>query len=500
MAKHFRNITELVDDNLIVRVVGKGINQNDLEKYLSEKYEISNFLKDGQFKDILIVNMGKASLETFILLYMWKKVKGNTKLLLISSLPYPLFPEFPEYRIGGDIKEIRYVEKGNCDLISLINEISNSSIGVGDFLVYVEKGEEDEVKDKLKHIKRNIIVTSDSYFAPENICVFDTMLEKRVVPTITGGAKMSVKRISKREADLRAGKLTYRMISLKDYLSLPEFTEELIYRLPLHHIIIDIYEYKLDPFDILVGIGIPYEKIDFVYKLFLKYGILDFSSRITKKGKLLRKMCFGLRTSSLCLEGNSFPSVVLASCIENFTDGVFLYDDIKDEFLVDYEVETNKREEFFSKFKGYSDAHTFLNLFVGSLEDKNLEKWCAENYISYEYMKSVHSSVDKICKILNLKKDDFDVELFLLEIEPVIKNLYFEREISLLLDSDDTYLDYTGESYTLNPDSINEIANFSPLTIQGLILDEDLKTVSFCFANKEVVEETVEDETENVEN
>ena len=496
MSKHFKNIKELVDGNLIVRVVGKGINQNDLEKYLSEKYQISDFLKDGMFKDILIVKMDKASLETFILLYMWKKVKGNTKLLLISYLPYPLFPEFPEYRIGGEVNEIRYV--GDGDLFTLIKEISNSSIGDGDFLVYVEKGREEEVQEKLKNIKRNIIVTSDSYFKVENICVFDTMLEKRVVPTITGGAKMSVERISKREADLRAGKLTYR---LEDYLALPDFTEELIYRLPLHHIMIDIYEYKLDPFDVLVGIGILYEKIDFVYKLFLKYGILDFSSKVTKKGKLLRKMCFGLRTSLLCLEGNNFPSVVLASCIENFNENVFLYDDIKDEFLIDYEVETNKREEFFQKFKGYSDAHTFLNLFKSSsAEEKHLEKWCRENHVSYDYMKSVHSSVDKICKILNLKKEEFDVELFLLQIEPIIKNLYFEREMSLLLDSEDTYLDYTGEPYTLNPESVNEIANFSPLQIQGLILDEDLKTISFSFANKEVVEEAVTYETETVEN
>ena len=500
MAKHFKNIMELIDDNLIVKVVGKNIPTEALNAYLSEKYVISNFMKDGQFKDLLIVKMDKANLETFILLYMWKKVKGNTKLLLVSSLSYPLFPEFPEYRIGGEVNEIRYVADG--DLFTLINEISNSSIGEGDFLVYVEKGvEEEEVQQKLKNIKRNIIVTPDSYFKVENICVFDTMLEKRLVQTITGGARMSVERISKRDADLRAGKLTFRMISLEDYLALPDFTEELIYRLPLHHIMIDIYEYKLDPFEVLVGIGILYEKIDFVYKLFLKYGILDFSSRVTKKGKLLRKMCFGLRTSLLCLEGNNFPSVVLASCIENFIENVFVYDDIKDEFLIDYEVETNKREEFFSKFKGYSDAHTFLNLFISStVKGENLEQWCTENHISYEYMKSVHSSVDKICKILNLKKEEFDVELFLLEIEPVIKNLYFEREMSLLLDSEDTYLDYTGEPYSLNPDSINEISNFSPLQIQGLILDEDLKTVSFCFANKEVVEEVVTDETETVEN
>lgn len=499
MSKHFKNIRELVDDNLIVKVVGKNIPIEQLNAYLSEKYQISDFLKDGMFKDILIVKMDKASLETFILLYMWKKVKGNTKLLLISSLPYPLFPEFPEYRIGGEINEVRYVE--DADLLTLINEISNSSIGEGDFLVYVEKGVEDEVKEKVKNIKRNIIVTSDSYFAPENICVFDTMLEKRVVPTITGGARTSVERISKRDADLRAGKLTFRMISLEDYESLPEFTDELIYRLPLHHIMIDIYEYKLDPFDVLVGIGILYEKIDFIYKLFLKYGIIDFSSKVTKKGKLLRKMCFGLRTSLLCLEGNNFSSVVLASCIENFSENVFVYDDIKDEFLIDYEVETNKREEFFSKFKGYSDAHTFLNLFQSSsVKGENLEEWCTENHVSYDYMKSVHSSVDKICKILNLKKEIFDVELFLLQIEPIIKKLYFEREMALLLDSEDTYLDYTGEPYTLNPDSINEIANFSPLTIQGLILDENLKTVLFSFANKEVVEEVVNDETETVEN
>ena len=489
--KHFKNIKELLDDNLIVKIVGKNIPVKEINEYLSEKYEISDFLKDGSFKELLIVQMDKANLETFILLYMWKKIKGNTKLLLLSSLPYPLFPEFPEYRIGGEIHEIRY-DSGN--LLSLINEISNSSIGEGDFLVYVEKGREEktqkeiqkEIQKKSQHMNRKIIVTSDSYFAPENICVFDTMLEKRVVPTITGGAKMSVEKISKREADLRTGKLTYRMISLEEYLKLPDFTDELIYRLPLHHVIIDVYEYKLDPFDILVGIGMKYEKIDFVYKLFLKFGILDLRSQVTKKGKLLRKMCFGLRTSLLCLEGNNFPSVVLASCIENFEEKVFLYDDIKDGFLIDYEVETNKREEFFNKFKGYSDAHTFLNLFVGSLGVKNLEQWCRENHISYEYMKSVHSSVDKICKILNLKREEFNVELFLLEIEPLIKNLYFEREMSLLLDSEDTYLDYKGEPYSLNPDSINEISNFSPLTIQGLILEENLKIISFCFANKEI--------------
>ena len=488
--KHFKNIRELVDDNLIVRIVGKNIPIEELKEYLSEKYQISDFLKDGSFKDLLIVQMDKANLETFILLYMWKKIKGNTKLLVLSSLPYPLFPEFPEYRIGGEILEIRD-DSGN--LLSLINEISNSSIGEGDFLVYVEKGREEktqkEIQEKSKHMNRKIIVTSDSYFAPENICVFDTMLEKRVIPTITGGAKMSVEKISKREADLRAGKLTYRMISLGDYLELPDFTDELIYRLPLHHIMVDVYEYKLDPFDILVGIGMKYEKIDFVYKLFLKFGILDFNSRITKKGKLLRKMCFGLRTSLLCLEGNNFPSIVLASCIENFTENVFVYSDLKDEFLVDFEVETNKREEFFNKFKGYSDAHTFLNLFVGSFGVKNLEEWCRENYISYRYMKSVHSSANKICKILNVKREDINVELFLLEIEPLIKNLYFEREMSLLLDSEDIYLDYKGEPYSLNPDSINKISNFSPLTIQGLILEENLKTISFCFANKEVVEE-----------
>ena len=485
MSKHFKNIRELVDENLIVKVVGRGMDLENLQKFLAEKYEISDFLKDGSFKDLLIIEMDSAKLETFILLYMWKKVKGNTKLLIVSSLPYPLFPEFPEYRIGEEIKEIRYGENG--DLISLINEISNSSIGEGDFLVYVEKGKEEQVRKEVQNIKRNIIVTSDSYFTPKNICVFDTMLEKRICQTITGGARTCVEKISKREGDLRAGKLTYRMISLEEYEQLPDFTEELIYRLPLHHILIDLYEYKLDPFDVLVDVGISYEKIDFVYKLFLKYGIIDLSFKVSRKGKLLRKMCFGLRTSLLCLEGNSFPSVVLASCIENFSDEVFLYNDLKKEFLVDYEVETNKREEYFNKFKGYSDAHTFLNLFIESFKHKEkLEQWCRENYVNHLYMKSVHSGVDKICKILNLKSEEFDVELFLLEIEPLIKNLYFEREMSLLLDSEDTYIDYKGEPYTLSPDSINEISNFSPLTIQGLILEENLKTISFCFANKEI--------------
>lgn len=486
--KHFKNIKQLVDDNLIVKLVGKGIDVEKLKEYLSEKYTISEFLKDGLFKDVLVISMDRANLETFILLYMWKKIKGNTKLILVSSLPYPLFPGFPEYRIGGEINEIRHVK--DKDLFGLIFQISNSSIGEGDFLIYVEKGKEKETEKSLVKIERRVFVTSDSYFAPKNICVFDTMREKRIVKTIAGGAKMAVENISKRDADLRAGSLTYRMISLKEYENLPDFTEELIYRIPLHHTMVDLYEYKLNPFEVLTDMGIENEKLDFVYNLFLKYEIIDFKFRVTKKGKLLRKMPFGLRTSLLCIEGNNYPSVILASCIENFTEGIFRYD-LREKFLVDFEVKTNEREGFFNKFKGFSDAHTFLNLFLSSMsnlnsvKNENLEKWCTENFLSFDYIKSIHSSVDKICKILNIKKEVFDVELSLLEMEPLIKNLYFEREMSQLLDSSDTYMNYKGEPYTLSPDSIKEISNFSPLKIQGLIFNEDLKTILFTFANKE---------------
>jgi len=536
MEKHFDNIIKLVDESLIVKIVApSSYGKTTLLPFkLTEKYDlkviVANeniskslnslnniyissklFLKEiskpnFKYPSLLIIDeMDTGSLENFLIISLWKKTKTNTKLILLSSLPHNLFPEFPTYQITSNKKsDIRYCNK---ECIDLVYKVHNSNVN-GDFLIFtiflsetIDKLKKMNMKDVeiyssenidskmyIQNGKRKIIVASDlaktSLTLNTISVIFDTMLERRLVPTVTGGAKIRTMYISKRDAELRARNncIVYRFISEREFHNLDEFTEEIIFRIPLHHLMLDIYKYKLNPFELL---GFEKNRMNWILNLFLEYDIIDFNNRLTKRGEMLRKMPFGLRNSLLCLKDLSYGSVVLASCIENYTKYVVPLETDK-EFEVDYEIDSLKHfRTYFERFRGFTDAETVLNIFSISQNEINLENWCKENYIIYEFLKNVHSSVEKVCKILNIEKVEFEVINFLISIENLVKKLYSDKKL-LLNQIESLYTLYTdekGEVYNIDPSSINLISIQKPLVIYGLILSEfqETKSVSFSF-------------------
>ena len=319
------------------------------------------------------------------------------------------------------------------------------------------------------------------------------MRERRIVPTLTGGYIDNVEYISQRDAELRSKRsrrkcIVYRFISEETFKMLPEITDELLFRLPLHHLMLDIYSRKLNPFEILFNF--ERKDLEFMYKLFLEYGLLDVNNRITEKGKLVRKLSFGIRPSLLVLENGTFTSLVVASLIDKYFKTPFILTQGFDKKKKTFEYKLNYEEHIkliFNRFRGDSDVETLYSVWKESTKfnesnkfdesnkhsdepeesqtnkSKNLEDWCKENFIDYEYIKNVNWGIDKAKKILNLKEGPLNDE--------IIKKIYDDRKF--ILDLDKTilanYFDIKGIPYKPDVLSINKIEEKRPIEIYGII-------------------------------
>jgi HrpA-like RNA helicase len=542
--KDLLNIQDLVNNNLGLKIVGpSGIGKTtNLPKYLAKKYKvtvivsnpnIANFLnnlnlnvnyvyakdyKKIESEDILIVDeLDSGSLENFLIISLWERERSKkVKLILNSRLPHTLFPQFPTYHVKKYISnkpQIRYLQDVSfndsiSDLISLIYKTHNSSV-VGDFLIYaIRKKSVDKIIQKLKNVvdadiyssydlnpniykpsdKRKIIVSGNlakTSLTKNFGCIFDLMRETRIVRTLAGGYIESTEYISQRDADLRAknDSIVYRFISQETYKTLPEFTEELIYRIPLHHLMLDIYSKNLNPFEVLFNFDL--EELNFMYNLFIKYNLINSCHNVTKNGKFVRNLNLGIR-----------PSILLC-LIDNFDIPFIFKDDLKDgkDYKIDNYVHIKK---YFNKFRGESDVETLLNIWKSfKTENKDLKTWTDENYINYNYLKIVNKSVKKILEKINICECDLgSIKTYISSIDEKIKNLYFDKIFILNLNKT-IYAEYQKQKpYKIDSLSINKISETRPLEIYGIITSEvynmDLNSITLSYVSPNVITQQFE--------
>lgn len=491
-------------DYKVVVVVSKPINLN----FKNVKYVLAkDYFNQRYSPDILFVDeLDTGNLDNFLVISDWKK-RGKSKLVLLSVLPHSLFPDFPTYLVEPEYPvQIRYSEAED-----LIEKIHHSTVE-GNFLVFTLNVEETVKRlSKLdadvnqEGSRRKIVVVDDSgkTALKENKfgCIFDNMKEIRKEPTLTGGVREREEFISKRDARLRAGRssepgtIVYRMISQEEYEKLPEVTDEELFRVPLHHLMIDLYRRKLNPFEILPPLSFNVKDIDFVYQLFLKFGVMNISGKLTEKAKKIRKMDFGLRPSLLALEIDSYSGLVLSSCIDNYMGTPFLFSKYvnvnRDAF--EYEIDLAKHiRDYYNRFRGESDCETFLNMFVDSLSDslnyEFLKKWSDDNAISYEYMKNVYDGIER--------NNMWKVET--VNIEEVLKHDIFEKLYSdrkLVLDVNrelfTQYMDNSSQLFSIDAESVNLIEEHQPLEIYGLITSQtgDFNSVSVSYVSPHSISE-----------
>lgn len=543
--KDLSKIEDLLENNLIVKIIGpSGIGKTtNLPKYFGKKYKVvvvvSNpiFLNKLKFpnvtyvsskeyrkigdEDILIVDeIDSGSLDNFLIISLWKNSNKNVKLILNSNLSHSLFPDFPTYNVKKYMyhpPEVRYLSdtknftESISQLIDLVYKSFNSSIK-GDFIIFaLRKKSVNNIIEKLRNIvdadifssydikpemykegnKRKIIVSGSlgkTSITLKNIsCVFDLMRERRIVPTLTGGYIDKVEYISQRDSDLRGkkGRIVYRFISEKTFKNLPKATDELLFRIPLHHLMLDMYSQNLDPFKMLFNF--PREQLNFMYKMFLKYKLLDIAKKVTQKGKLVRKLTFGIRPSILVVENKTYNSLKSASLIDKYFESPFIFNTTNHntDYLEHVKI-------FFSRFRGDSDLETlFLIWESANSEEKDLEKWCLENHIKYEYIKNVKWGIDKAKKVLELNEGFLDVN--------TMKELYEDRKLKLDLDRTIFAQYYDNEGIPYKPDvlSINTLEQKRPIEVYGIIksnvYNTDLNSLMLSYVAPYAVEQKQEE-------
>ena len=533
LAKKY-NVVVIVSNPNIAKSLNNII--SNVTNPFSITYVFSKEYKKIGDEDILIIDeIDTGSLENFLIISLWEKNK-NVKLILNSNLPHSLFPQFPTYNVKkymSKSSEIRYLHdfkdfSSSIDtLIDLVYKTHNSTIE-GDFLIFaLRKKSVDKIIKKIKNIiddadiyssydfssniykpsnKRKIIVSGSLAKTSLTLnisCVFDLMRERRIVPTLSGGYLDKVEYISQRDANLRAKRncIVYRFILEDTFLELPEITEELIYRIPLHHIMIDIYLKELNPFDILFNFDL--ESLNFMYNLFLKYGLIDPCSKVTSKGKFIRSLSLGIRPSLLLLENKNYETIVLSCLIDNF-DTPFIFTE-GFEKNKDYKINYNKHIKlYFNKFRGYSDVETLLNIWKSySEENKELKIWCKDNFINFDYLKNVEKSINKIKKleiVENVEDKYFEVKKYIESIDNSIKKLYNERNFILNVDKT-IYCEYFNNKeipYKIDSLSINSISQKRPLEIYGIITstveNTSLNSITLSYVSPYIIEQQFEED------
>jgi HrpA-like RNA helicase len=530
-------ISKLIEENTLIKIIaptGSGKSTN-LPKHLGKKYNVVVVVSEkniadslnklkfpnvfyttskeyktfGKYDLIILENMN--TFEDFLILSFWK---NNKKIVLATSSKKNLLSGFPTYIVESYFNaptEIRYSED---NLINLIYKTHNSTIQ-GDFLVFVL--DIDSTVKKLKELnmeadifspsnyqfkksdKRKIIVSDKVSVVLKNIgCIFDSMKEKTDYVTLTGGYRKKVNYISKTDADARANKginynkskIVYRMISEKIYETLPETKE--VFNKPLHHLMIDLYEENLNPFEILFNYN--RKEIENMFNLFVKYGLLDVSSKLTQKARTIRKLNLGLKPSLIIVEsgaGLEYESAVLACLIDNFSETppyLFTKGIDKNKPVFEYVLNYNEHiKKHFNRFRGKSDVETLLYIWQSYLEEgKKLKDWTNENFIDYTYLKNVKKSLDK----LNLKEKRFNVKEFISKIDDVIKYIY-DSVLNLVFNQTVfTQYEDTNTRYKIDSFAINLIEEERPKEIRAMIStyipESDIHSVSLSYVSPSV--------------
>ena len=501
--------------------------------------------------EILIVEDLKDLIDLLLIVSQWMKSRSKTSKLVINS-SISLFPDAPYYIVPNSSSiQIRYIKDYSPNSLlykfaNLIYKVHNSSMQ-GDFLVLIPEFYRTELENMLLNMdfnfinnKRNIVI-----WEYENLpeiqektdfsCIFDIMMEEKTVNTLTGGIRKEIGYGPQVHANIRANYSTasqvivYRTISQETFLSLPELPKGAAGTAgttPLHHLMIDLYERKLNPFEILLP-WVSKDEMDWVYSLFLDYGILDISLSLTAKAKILRKLPFGLRPALLCIESNSS---ILPALIDNYMFSPFLFSNLNENVIDDRpnednlqesqtnaqelqeisKIEENNGEEeynirdryeenkpvgvadysidwdlhvkrYYNRFRGESDVETFLNMYNDSLNKPlthTLHEWCRDNAISYEYMNNVYSSIELVNKFLNSSSN-------INSIDTIIPKLYSDRQ--LLLDTSreifTQYIAKDGKPYSIDSMSINLIEEKRPSQIISIISSTigEFNSVSFSY-------------------
>jgi len=282
-------------------------------------------------------------------------------------------------------------------------------------------------------MRKVIIATNiaEASITIENLSlVVDTLRERIQKKTESGSVRLSLEFISKSSANQRCGRtgrdrngICYRMCTEDFYeREMQDSRKPEIERIPLHNYIIKIRNAGLHPLTVLEPPN-PETREQFKNGIkeimnvkYPRLGLIDWETRkVTPKGNFSTKVPLNIHNSSLLwdwihTEDHLYPGIVAVSIIDSYGPSYFYFPQRDSgENLSQWKI------HYFEKFKGHSDLHTFLNMWLDllrhfwenhqtiSIDDisrnhRSISWWAKENSINAKKIKELVNTIKKTIK------------------------------------------------------------------------------------------------------
>lgn len=520
-----------------------------------------SYFKDGiaspiNFCDVLFIDEAHSgSLDNYIITSLWKYAAQTVQVprLVIASatmtISGPLFkllenfvkPYVYEVKITAFPIDLRYFNKDpsitealdqlHKDTAELAVKVHKSSVE-GDMLIFASgKNEVEGIVKLITDTKSDklIIVPAYSNMSREDInkmyeptppgyrkvivatniaetsitisdlgVVIDTLTEKVIETTLSGGSRLILKYISKSSGIQRMGRtgrtrrgICYRMCTPAFFEKLSEQRKEEIERIPVYNSVMEILDIGLDPKIILTDL--PKNKLQHSINLLEQLGMITESGVVTEIGHFSTEFPLGVRLTAVLYRwyraGNPlFPGIVLCAMVDSFGPPYFFYPRKRSEIsMSDYRMQLDKHiDEYFNGFRGRSDLDTLINIWndlIDTLQGlnhrpKDLLEWCQRNSMNHKKIREIFKIVQACVTIsmrlgMLIKVGPFTTEGLIKAIRPIIAEVYSDR-VFKQGKVPSVYWDMnTKEHYNLDSrQSVNNLSNPYPPYVVALITTE----------------------------
>jgi len=310
------------------------------------------------------------------------------------------------------------------------------------------------------------------------------MLEKR--PTNEETFRLVTAFISKASAVQRAGRtgrtspgICFRMCTKEQYEDFEEYRPAEIETVPLYKIVLKMISINLLPWDVLPKKYGMVKRIGDSVNLMKELNIINYKNQISDLGYFYLDLDVSIRIACLIWwwlksdTRNQYSGLVLGLLINNFNESYFTFDN--DEIMaISLDVYINK---YFEKFRGDSDLHTYMNMWLSAFEIINtktindvsiLKNWAIENHIDEKkitfFYKTLKNTVIKLNqKGFNIIPFSYNTNETIHQIIPIIRKVYQDKEFKL---NKNKYI-RENETYLLNKN--RQVNNYDKIRPKKLI-------------------------------
>ncbi len=415
----------------------------------------------------------------------------------------------------------------------LINKAARSHLQVIGAYSSSNENENARVFESRADGTRTIIVGTNVMEASITIddAVFglDTMREKYLKTTDSGGAQLTTDFVSKSSAMQRLGRVGrtargefYRLITEESYEKLEPTRPDELLRVPLHNMMIELLESGFQPENMFSG-RIDRQRLRSTMDQLRQLGMVDQFNRPTEIGSFASHLPISVQGSAILWEWLSvrassgeenskyeiYPAIILVSMIECYWPSYLFYPK-------DMRTPRDKIKHFKGKFEelfgSTQDLGVLLRIWsylqhelIKSPKDPKpheLSKFCAEHSLNHKKIREVKDLSNRLINIFlregkNIVVQPFKAMEILALVDPVLRKVYAQNILThvrggLYKDSNekeyrlpstsDMHPEGRKDQVTDDEDRPHQILGIYTVSHTTIGTNRDVRTVSLCYS------------------